>query len=398
MRRFAALAACLLATCAHAADFPMEFIHGGPVVDNRVHIMIASDGYTADDLASGRFKADAQAVTDYLLSKPPYSTWRDALVISRVDVPSQDSGISHPAKQLIRNTYFGSEYRAFMDHGKPVESRLTFLADNDVGRTDRVNPGVRRDAVVVLCNDHDYGGGSGGHVVVMPACDAKDEVFYHELGHALHGLADEYGGDGVADPVESPSANVSLIGDPTAVKWSDWVRALPDRVRCILGGSGHDQGIYHPTDACLMNTLGTAACPICQERMYRRLMSGVSLIESPAPAPGRITVAQGDSAPFAADILGPQSLGDAVGDIAGFSAVWYVDDTELLRKQVPGRMAVVIPTADLTPGVHTITLMVSDHSPYGCPVAAEDVRHAVRWELEVTAAGVPAPTAGQSVD
>ncbi len=99
-------------------------------------------------------------------------------------------------------------------------------------------------------------------VMLLPSGGA--DTLIHELGHALFGLADEYG----SDHAGAPSAAVfedyahcpNVSDDADTTRW----RHVPG-AKVIEGGAGHAKGVYRPFASCRMNeSYSMNFCAFCQ--------------------------------------------------------------------------------------------------------------------------------------
>ena len=148
-RSFCLLLALLASTQSALAQSVTTIRSSGPS-SNRVDLVVLGDGYTAADIASGKYANDVLTLTDGLLAQEPYREYRSYFNVHRVDVASLESGIDHPPNTL-RNTAFDGAY------GCGGIQRLVCV---DVGKVNAVlsasipNPSAR-DTVLVIVNDTD---------------------------------------------------------------------------------------------------------------------------------------------------------------------------------------------------------------------------------------------------
>lgn len=402
-RAAAALAACLLVSPVCAKDWPLELLHGSGSPATRFHIMIAAEGYTRAEL--GKFRDDAKRIAGELMTKEPYRTWGDAVLISRVDVESNDSGISSEANQLDRDTYFRTRFGQNQDDtGKWVDNHYCFPRDEAGEKAAReLNQGTRRDALVLLMNDPRHGGAAARGIIANTASPEAASTLYHELGHVV-GLHDEYDGNGAPPAAEFTNPNVTLIGDPAAVKWNAWKRSRP-AIGCYVGGAHSTAGVFRPAWTCVMRDVNAAPCEICLETMYNGIMARSPLIEWHAPAVDQLVVIQGEAVGLSAEVLQPRGNGMAAGslsasDSAPFQVLWFVDGQRVQASETGGRVDHALQTAGLAVGRHTVTLVVRDYSRFLCPDGWQRyAERAVRWQVDVQLAPghVPVPQANQAI-
>lgn len=398
MRRFAAaLAACLALAAPARAQWLSEVIRGSGPVDKRYHIVIAAEGYTAAEM--GKFHQDAERIAGEFMTKEPYRTWAEAVVITRVDTESRQSGITSEAKDSVRDTYFHTQFYQHADpSGKMVDSHLCFVRD-DVGwqRARELNTG---NALVILLNDPRNGGAAADGVICQTVSPDSADTLVHELGHVA-GLADEYDGPGAPPAEEFPNPNATLQGDKNAVKWNPWVVARPNEIGCWLGVAHVDKAqgkAYRPAERCSMLDCSQSPCAVCMEAMYNKIMAHTPLVDWSSPAAKELTAIQGDVIAFDAQVLQP--VATALSQGAGtLEVLWFLDNDRVERRG-GGRVSYSLRTADLSPGRHTVHLIVRDHSRFLCPKGWQQYteRH-LQWQVDVQRAPgtVPAPQQSQSI-
>lgn len=264
----------------------------------RFDLVIVSEGYTTEQLAS--FATQAEAFSNFFLDTPPFSSNCSAINVWRIDVASAESGVDDPS-----DCEGGS--------GTAVNSIFdgTYCADGANRRLLRVNEakvfGVLNDEVpgwdqaLVLVNAPVYGG-TGGQVAVAAVSGAYELVAMHEIGHAAFGLADEYpywaGCDTDVDrdlhpSVEPAEANVTTVTDIAQLKWSSLVEdgtAIPttENENCeacdpqsdptpddVVVGLYEGAHYYHcdgyrPEFNCMMRDF-SPFCPVCTARILATL-------------------------------------------------------------------------------------------------------------------------------
>jgi len=198
--------------------------NGDPSV--KVDIVIIGDGYRAAEM--DRFRERVNHYVALLFSEEPFKSRKKDFNVWAIEVPSLDSGIDEPRKNIWKNTVFGCSYNS-MDSPRYV---LTY--ENEMMRN--IASAVPYDQIYFLVNSNRYGG--GGIFNLYSTCYDRDEgvnsswwsdyVFVHEFGHAFGGLGDEYYTSDVAytefypQGVDPWEPNVGIVENGT-VKWASMI-------------------------------------------------------------------------------------------------------------------------------------------------------------------------------
>lgn len=274
------LAALLIAGPATAATVT-SITYNGPFA-NRVDVVILGDGYRAAEMA--KFRTDAAAFATRLMATAPFSSYRRSFNITRVETPSVESGAG---QGRAKNTVYGAYFGCF--------SIQRLLCVNDTKVTAMIAahlPTTRRDMVVVLVNDAEYGG-SGGRYAVASTHPLASEIMLHEIGHSFGNLDDEYVDQFNCGRYTNPwGFNVTRASTRTGVPWARWIAsttAVPTPIS--FTGPGVFEGAffcatgwYRPTADSMMRTLGVPFGPVNGEQLIRRHYEIVSLVDKIVPA------------------------------------------------------------------------------------------------------------------
>lgn len=190
----------------------------------KVDIAFLGEGYTASEEA--KFEKDVRRFGHELFQIEPFKSHRERFNIYGVFRPSAESGPDEPRKGVYRNTAINSTFNTF-----GVE-RYLLTEDNKSMRDMAAN--VPYDFIVVVVNCPRYGGGGIYRSFALFSTDSGDweyHVFFHEFGHSLAGLADEYYGADVAynkffpTGVEPTEPNITALLDRDEVKWKPLLTA-----------------------------------------------------------------------------------------------------------------------------------------------------------------------------
>src|SRR4051812_37402267 len=151
----------MLVTTAAAHAEPVTPVRFSGSSANRVDIVILGDGYTAAEIASGKYAGDVETFVQRVLAQEPYLEYQSYFNVRRVDVVSAESGSDHPELGTARNTALDSTYNC-SGIQRLVCVNLTKV--NDVLSRSAL-AATERDIILVVVNDTTYGG-SGGSIAV----------------------------------------------------------------------------------------------------------------------------------------------------------------------------------------------------------------------------------------
>ncbi len=207
---------------------PNDLRELGPISDPRtqVDLLFLGDGYTEADRA--KFFADATRLSESLLSREPYRAQRLKFNVRALFTPGAVPGIANPDAKVEHDSALGCRFSTF---GLP---RYVLTLEDRKWRA--ATGRVPYDAVIMLVNSRDYGGGGIFNTYCIATADnpASPYLVAHEFGHSFSGLGDEYYTSPVAyrdfasKTVEPWEPNITALLDPAALKWKDAVAAGTD--------------------------------------------------------------------------------------------------------------------------------------------------------------------------
>ena len=252
-------------------------INGYP--SEKVDLVILAEGYTAAE--ADKFYADAQRMTDYMFTIPPFDKLKKDFNVRAIAVPSAESGTDVPGKNIYRNTAFNSSFYTFNQERYLTTNSLKEIAD--------VAAAVPYDQLYVLVNTPIYGGGGFYNHLNLGTADNElsEKVYIHEFGHGFVGLADEYYYDW--DPtfqdmynqkIEPWEENITTLVD-FGSKWKDMVQKntpIPTPrtkkyqkvVGAFEGGGYTSKGVYSPMQDCRMKSNEPKGfCPVCERAIQK---------------------------------------------------------------------------------------------------------------------------------
>ncbi len=264
---------------AYAQTFDVETIKLSGNSNNRINLVILSEGYQNNELAN--FITDATAFTTEMFSESPFSEYAEYFNVYAVKVPSNDSGADHPADNIFVDTFFNATYDAFGiprllyyeidgNNANNTEAKiLSVLADNF----------PNYDQALILVNDSEYGG-SGGNFPMAYNGEWGTEVIMHELGHSLFDLKDEYyPGDALA----GEAVNMTMETDPTLVRWKNWLNINNVDIYQYTCSTGNCEDWYKPHNNSIMEFINQDFGAVCKEAMVIKIHDLISTVDAYSP-------------------------------------------------------------------------------------------------------------------
>lgn len=256
---------------------PHQYILRSGSSDTCIDIAIVAEGYTAAE--AGDFYAKAHEATDALLAHEPFGRLKSKFNIVAVALPSEDSGVSIPKKNIWKQTALGSQFDTFYSDRYLTTLNLRRLNDALVG--------IPYEHIIILANTDNYGGGGiyNSYTLTTAKHASFRPVVVHEFGHSFVGLADEYFYDDQYEDFYYPDtepweANLTTLKD-FASKWQDMLpkgTAIPtkpdakhmDRIGVYEGGGYQSKGVYRAYQECRMKiNEWPEFCKVCQRAIER---------------------------------------------------------------------------------------------------------------------------------
>jgi hypothetical protein len=373
-----AVALVIAALAVPAVAEPVAILREGGPANGRVDVVILGDGYTASE--QGRFAADAERAASALLAEEPFATYASYFNVRRIDVISAQSGADDPSVGRFVSTALNAAFdcggigRLICVESAAVNAVLSRSVD-----------AVSRDIVIVLVNDEQYGG-SGGLFAIASRHSLSVDIVLHELGHSFGLLADEYGGPPppACEPSTEPAAaNVTRQTARDQIKWRDWIDAgTPVPTQLALqgvpglyeGAEYCDTGKYRPTLASRMRANGRPFEQINSEQLVKRLYNFVTLLEPVVPQITTLSALAGQHVIFEVTTPSPPH---------GIQVEWQVDGVVVSTART-----LILDTAALTPGSHSVVATARDRSPFVRNDPGSALTSARTWLVNVSAADV----------
>jgi hypothetical protein len=197
-------------------------LESGPVATS-VDLLFVGEGYATDESES--LLADARRAMAALFAQEPYRSRKTSFNVRVLHVPTLASGVHRPRDEAPRRTPASVEYNVF-----DLERYMLTLDNRQMREIAGTAP---YDALVLVANEHQYGGGGvfNAHATFAAKNAQAEYLFVHEFSHHFAALADEYYTSdvayetGIANRPEPWEANVTALKTPGGLKWKDLVEA-----------------------------------------------------------------------------------------------------------------------------------------------------------------------------
>lgn len=178
-------------------------------------IVFLPEGYTKGEM--DKFINDCKNLSNYLSNYSPFSELDTLINFWAVKAPSKESTCDIPADDIWGNTLLNSSYYTFDSE--------RYLMTEDYQKVCDVASNAPHDQIYILANSEKYGGGAIFNFYSLTVTNDPNfkEIFVHELGHGLAGLADEYAYDNTFEDlypheVEPWEKNITTLAD-FSTKW-----------------------------------------------------------------------------------------------------------------------------------------------------------------------------------
>ncbi len=227
---------------------------------DKLDIVFLPEGYTKAE--RDKFTKDCERFANYIFTYSPFDKLDNRINIWAVEAFSEESGTDIPADSIWKNTLLNSSFYTFDSE--------RYLMTTDYQKVRDIAANAPYDQIYILVNTNKYGGGAIYNFYSMVAAHNKKarQIFIHEFGHGLAGLADEYYTSEVAYKdfypldVEPWEPNITTLVNFKS-KWSDLVKSttpIPTSVKNApinqIGayeGAGYmEKGVYRSTPNSIM--------------------------------------------------------------------------------------------------------------------------------------------------
>ncbi len=246
------------------APYPDFKVHYSGDSSDKLDIVFIPEGYTKDEME--KFHKDCERFAGYLFEYSPFKENENKINIWGVEAPSEESGTDIPGKHVWKNTLLDSRFYTFDSE--------RYLMTTNYFKVKNIAANAPYDQIYILVNSSKYGGGSVYDFYSMTTVDnkASKQVFVHEFGHGLAGLADEYGSDDTYQDMYPPNvepweANLTTLVNFES-KWKNLVEPgtpIPtpnedkykNKIGVFEGGGYVAKGVYRPTFNSIMNSFSS---------------------------------------------------------------------------------------------------------------------------------------------
>ena len=275
------------ATAAPPADGEVTPLQVAGPPEESLNLIVLGDGYTSDEMDA--FHADVDKHLNVLWSIEPFRSYRNYINVYRVDVESNESGISCDPDDgnERRDTALSLEYAEEC----PAEPNARGVTFGDGGRealesyVDEI-PGVtpQNRQTLTLANTDTYGGIGGRNATTSGGNSLGPYITPHELGHSLGELEDEYPywdrgepGEPYTDSEPDSAHHTTLTKREMRRQHKKWWRWLGEeslsggRIGRFESGMYACCDIWRPSKHSMMRWLGYAFDQISREVMTRQI-------------------------------------------------------------------------------------------------------------------------------
>lgn len=317
---------------AEAQKFPLDTLMYSGRSENRIDIVILSDGYTESQLSD--FVEDAEKVATHVFNTSPFMEYKNYFNVFTISVPSNESGAAMDPDSLIDN-YFGSSFNT-----GGIKRALSATRHDKVEEVLNINfPSY--DQVLIIVNSSESGG-TAGIYATFSAYEGMGDVAVHELGHTLGQLGDEYWYNG-EDAMTREYPNMTRESSVYRVKWKNWINEFGIGLFAFA-----KVGIYYwyrPHQKCIMQVPDKPFCVVCREQLVRRMQEFVSPIDQYAPIS---TESEEDLITFKLTLVTPEPN--------TIKTTWFLDEEKIDEN----RISLDLNISELTDGNHTLKVNVYD--------------------------------------
>lgn len=258
-------------------------------VGDGIDLVFLGDGYTIEDIGSGKFWKNLNDAVNHFFEIEPYRTYRDYFDVYIVYAFSEESGISD--HNATRNTKFSTKYES------PNTTRMTADLGKcfEYARKVPLVTSLSETLITVITNSSRYAGtawllSDGTAVSIVPVSNRAypydfRAILQHEAGgHGFGKLADEYVNYDTTIPaseIERLQAwqqhynhykNVDITNDPSKILWSHFINDPSySYVGIHEGGYYYSSGVWRPEAASLMINNITYLNAPSRELIVRRI-------------------------------------------------------------------------------------------------------------------------------
>ena len=260
-----------------------------------INIVLLGDGFSAKDIASGKYLTDIKQEVEYFFGIEPYKTYRDYFNVYTAIPLSTESGVG--TVNTIRYNRFNTTFTG----GVGLKADYDEVFDYALGAP-TVNKGnLNQTLIIMVPNSTDYGGicqmwEDGSAIAFCPQStygyplDTRGVIQHEAGGHGFGKLGDEYiyhnafidacdcSCCGHVDEFNGAKSlgwydNLELTGKMHSVGWSHLI--FDDRYSDIVdiyeGGYMHNRGVFRSEPNSCMNNDIPYYSTISRESIVKRI-------------------------------------------------------------------------------------------------------------------------------
>ena len=260
-----------------------------------INIVLLGDGFSAKDIASGKYLTDIKQEVEYFFGIEPYKTYRDYFNIYTAIPLSTESGVG--TVNTIRYNRFNTTFTG----GVGLKADYDEVFDYALGAPTVNKSNLNQTLIIMVPNSTDYGGicqmwEDGSAIAFCPQStygyplDTRGVIQHEAGGHGFGKLGDEYiyhnafidacGCSCCGHVLEFNGAkslgwydNLELTGKMHSVGWSHLI--FDDRYSDIVdiyeGGYMHNRGVFRSEPNSCMNNDIPYYSTISRESIVKRI-------------------------------------------------------------------------------------------------------------------------------
>jgi len=260
-------------------------------VGTGVDIVLMGDGYTFDEIVSGKYETKIREAFGHFFNIEPYKTYQQYFNVYMVYAFSPESGISDIETTV--NSTFGTKFTK----AQPSTSMTTTSATAFTYAACAPITNIAKTLVIMVANSTRYGGtcimySDGKAIAMCPTStssypyDFRGLVQHEAGGHGFGKLADEYTNYSETIPSEEVSSlqswqsnygfykNVDVTNNLTSILWKHFIGVTKyTGVGAYEGGYYYTKGVWRPENTSVMiNNIKYYNGP-SREMIVRRIMT-----------------------------------------------------------------------------------------------------------------------------
>jgi hypothetical protein len=264
-----------------AKPYPNFKVHYSGDHFKKLDIVLLPEGYSINEME--KFTEDCMRFSGYLFEYSPFKENRDNINIWGVKAPSPESGTDIPGKNVWVRTLLNSHFYTFYSE--------RYLMTTDYHAIRDLAANAPNDQIFILVNTSKYGGGGIYNYYNVTSVDhqASKQVFIHEFGHGLGGLADEYGDDptyknfyppdvepwepNITTLVNFESKWKNLIYEDTPIPTPD-IEKYKNKIGAFEGAGYVPKGVYRSTHNSIMRAFSSNEFnKVCRDVLEKIILS-----------------------------------------------------------------------------------------------------------------------------